>query len=55
MDISKFLQSADFARAVIFLGTSAGVALDPTQIQAIVAGGFALIGVLHALRPLFKK
>ena len=55
MNIVNFLKSSDFIRALVYIGTAIGVTLDPSQIEAIVAGGFALSGLVHAVRGAAKK
>lgn len=38
-------------RGLVALVTAAGVALNPTQIEAIVAAGLAVIGILGSFVP----
>lgn len=40
------LREASTWRGIMALLTAAGVALDPTQIEAIVTAGLAVIGVI---------
>jgi hypothetical protein len=42
------LKEASTWRGIIALVTALGVALSPEQVEAIVAGGLALIGILGA-------
>lgn len=50
-----FLKTSDFARAAVYGLTALGVVIDPAQIEAIVAGGFALSALIHSIRAAFKN
>jgi hypothetical protein len=50
----EFMKSSDFARFVVYALTAAGVTFDPAQIEIIVAGGFALSALIHAVRAGMK-
>ena len=49
-----FIKSSDFARFVVYALTALGVTIDPAQIEVIVAGGFALSALIHAVRAGIK-
>ncbi len=53
--IFNALQSPEFWKAVTMFLTSGGIALDPTQANAIVAAGLALMGLINAFKHVTGK
>lgn len=51
----NLVKSSDFIRAMVYVGTALGITINPEHIEAIVAGGFALSGIVHAIRAGIKK
>ena len=50
-----FIKTSDFARFVVFGLTAVGIQIDPEQVNAITAGGLALVALIHAVRAAFAK
>lgn len=51
----NLFKSSDFIRAVAFVLTAIGVVVEPAQIDIIVAGGLAFVGLVHAVRAAIKQ
>ena len=47
----KYLQQESTWRGIIQISTAVGIALNPAQAAALIAGGTAIVGVINA----FKK
>lgn len=46
--IYNLIANPGFWRGVVYFITAAGITLAPTQENAIIAGGLAIAGIIHA-------
>ena len=44
-------QTPGFWRGITYFVTSAGIALEPSQVDAIIALGLAVVGAIHVFWP----